>query len=127
MSIGDHSGGGLWTADQGVIDCKDSWKLFDGNKEHATRPFKGERISFIAFAHGQYNKLEAPVVKMLKGMGFNAARSDGVCIYGRGAYRRLDWGDCVYKMGKITSVTAARTPRRSGRDPTAPTPSGTVR
>ncbi|KAH8063020.1 hydrolase [Aureococcus anophagefferens] len=60
----------------GVIDCKDAWKLFDGNKEHAT-PFKGERISFIAFAHGQYNKLEAPVVKMLKGMGFNAARSDG--------------------------------------------------
>ena len=77
MSIGDHSGGGLWTADQGVIDCKDAWKLFDGNKEHATRPFKGERISFIAFAHGQYNKLEAPVVTMLKGMGFNAARSDG--------------------------------------------------
>ena len=65
MSIGDHSGGGLWTADQGVIDCKDSWKLFDGNKEHATRPFKGERISFIAFAHGQYNKLEAAVVNSM--------------------------------------------------------------
>ena len=54
MSIGNHTGGALWTADQGVIECKDAWKLFDGNKEHATEPFKGERISFIAFAHGLY-------------------------------------------------------------------------
>ena len=77
MSIGKHSGGALWTADQGVVECKDAWKLFDGNKEHATQPFKGERISFIAFAHGLYNKLDVPVAKQLQGLGFNAARSDG--------------------------------------------------
>ena len=48
ISLGKHSGGNLWTADQGIIECHDQWKLFDGNTEHYTTPFKGERISFIA-------------------------------------------------------------------------------
>jgi len=76
MSIGDHTGGALWTADQGVVECHNRWKLFDGNQEHYTKPFKGERISFIAFAHEQYNKLEAGTAAQLTGMGFTAARSD---------------------------------------------------
>ena len=44
--------------------------------EHYTTPFKGERISFIAFAHEQYNKLEAPIAKNSQSLGFTAARSD---------------------------------------------------
>lgn len=75
--IGDHSGGRLWTADQGVVDCKNQWKLFDGNREHATQSFKGTRISFIAFTHSLYNKLKPDVQKRLLALGFNAARTDG--------------------------------------------------
>lgn len=87
MSIGSHTGGALWTSDQGIIDCKNKWRLFDGNREHETQSFEpvpssdgksaGERISFIAFAHGQYSKLTKPVVKQLRALGFTAARSDG--------------------------------------------------
>lgn len=77
MSIGDHTGGNLWTADQGVLSCRNQWKLFDGNQEHATLPFKGTRISFIAFTHGLYNKVCPFVKKQLLAMGFNAARTDG--------------------------------------------------
>jgi hypothetical protein len=73
ISLGKHTGGHLWTADQGVIECHNQWKLFDGNAEHSTTPFSGERISFIAFAHEQYNKLEAPIAKNLQSLGFTAA------------------------------------------------------
>jgi len=52
-------------------------KLFDGNQEHETRPFKGTRISFIAFTHGLYNKLHPWTKAELLGLGFTAARSDG--------------------------------------------------
>ena len=41
ISLGKHTGGNLWTADQGIIECHDQWKLFDGNTEHYTTPFKG--------------------------------------------------------------------------------------
>jgi hypothetical protein len=55
------------------------------NKEHATEAFEpvayegglGERISFIAFAHGSYSTLKPEVVTQLKALGFPAARSDG--------------------------------------------------
>ena len=77
QAIGDHTGGALWTADRGVLSCHNRWQLFDGNKEHATEPFKGVRISFIAFTHGLYNKLSPFVKKQLLSYGFNAARSDG--------------------------------------------------
>mmetsp|Transcript_5628 Transcript_5628/g.7989 ORF Transcript_5628/g.7989 Transcript_5628/m.7989 type:complete len:604 (-) Transcript_5628:240-2051(-) len=87
MSIGSHTGGELWTEDQGTINCYNKWKLFDGNKLHYTQAFDlkkssssqiGERISFIAFAHGLYSKVEPAVVKQLRGLGFTAARSDGI-------------------------------------------------
>jgi hypothetical protein len=77
QAIGDHTGGALWTADRGVLACRDQWQLFDGNQEHATEPFDGTRISFIAFTHGLYNKLSPYVEQQLLGYGFNAARSDG--------------------------------------------------
>ena len=85
ISMGSHTGGQLWTQDQGVLDCYDNWKLFNGNRKHATRPFStvpledgpGERISFIVFAHGLYNKLKVETVGKLNGLGFSAARSDG--------------------------------------------------
>jgi len=77
QSLGQHSGGTLWTEDQGVVNCRRKWCLFNGNLMHETQPFKGTRISFIPFTHGLYNKLTAPVKKELLRLGFNAARSDG--------------------------------------------------
>jgi hypothetical protein len=52
MSIGDHTGGNLWTADQGVLSCRNQWKLFDGNQEHMTLPFKVRmvlRVEWVAY------------------------------------------------------------------------------
>ena len=74
MSIGDHTGGKLWTAERieslsmlkrsehrgpGVIDCHNTWQLFNGCAEHETTPFKGTRISFIAFTNNFYYELKA--------------------------------------------------------------------
>ena len=59
-ALGEHEGGGLWTADQyiqstdpkdgslvvkggggeAVLDCRNSWKLFNGNAEHETQAVK---------------------------------------------------------------------------------------
>ncbi len=79
QAIGEHTGGALWTADQGALQCHGKWKLFDGNREHATEPFAGrERISFIAFANVLYAKLDAATCDTLRGLGFTAAGTDGV-------------------------------------------------
>lgn len=49
MSLGEHTGGKLWTADQGEIDCHKQWRKFDGKKEHETRPFFGTRIRSVVW------------------------------------------------------------------------------
>ena len=97
-SLGDHTGGELWTADAfveavdedtgekfvkggggpTVLGCSDGWKLFNGNAEHYTKPYTGTRISFIAFSHNAYNKLSTRVASKLKALGFTAASDDGV-------------------------------------------------
>ena len=41
IALGSHSGGGLWTADRGVVDCHHRWAAFNGTKEHETQPFTG--------------------------------------------------------------------------------------
>ncbi len=76
-SIGRHTGGKLWTEDRGVLDPKRRWALFDGNFQHETLPFSGERISFIAFTSRAYNRLQPPAVSELRaGYGINAAFSN---------------------------------------------------
>ena len=84
-SLGDHTGGSLWTEDQGVLDCKDKWCLFNGNAAHATQKVHGpERISFIAFTHEMYNKLpRSGIAADLKKLGFTAeCNSTGAeCAY----------------------------------------------
>ena len=76
-SIGKHSGGRLWTEDRGVVDPKKKWALFDGNFQHKTLPFKGERISFIAFTNRAYNRLQPKDVSELRGgFGLNAVYSN---------------------------------------------------
>ena len=37
--VGDYEQGGLWTQDQGEVDCKHEWCLFDGNIPHCTLPY----------------------------------------------------------------------------------------
>ena len=36
MSLGEHTGGKLWTADQGEIDCHKKWAKFDGNPPYTS-------------------------------------------------------------------------------------------
>jgi hypothetical protein len=71
-SFGKHTGGELWTEDQGVIDCHGAWKKFDGKKLHETQPFGGTRISFIVFTHNACEELTSEVVGELRALGFTA-------------------------------------------------------
>lgn len=75
-AIGDFEGGELWTSDRGVLDCRE-WRLFDGNTSHATNPFRGQRVSFIAFTPDAYNRLSKGVCDSARRLGFTAASSDG--------------------------------------------------
>ena len=61
-----------------VLSCHRKWTLFNGNAFHATQPFSGTRISFIAFTNSSYNKLLPTVSSTLKELGFTAGSSDGV-------------------------------------------------
>ncbi|KAH8069464.1 hydrolase [Aureococcus anophagefferens] len=77
-SLGDHTGGELWTGDRGVLDCHGCWKLFDGNTEHMTQPYEGrDRYSFILFTPDKYNRLTSAVCKTAKDLGVTAATTDG--------------------------------------------------
>mmetsp|Transcript_7603 Transcript_7603/g.9206 ORF Transcript_7603/g.9206 Transcript_7603/m.9206 type:complete len:387 (-) Transcript_7603:330-1490(-) len=79
MSMGNHHGGKLWTSDRGVIDCKNKWKLFDGNTEHYTQAYTGnERFSVILFTPDAYNKLSTSVFNQAKKLGLTAIATDGI-------------------------------------------------
>lgn len=76
-ALGDFRGGALWTRDRGEIDVRGpSWTRFDGHVEHATCPFEGERVSFIAFTHRAYNRLNPADCDAARALGFAAAYSN---------------------------------------------------
>jgi len=78
ISLGNHRGGELWTADRGILDCHRQWKLFDGNTEHATQPYTGEeRYSFILFTPAAYNKLSEQLFETARELGLTAIATDG--------------------------------------------------
>ena len=103
ISLGDHAGGELWVADtfvekandkgekvlrggggESVIKCHRAWKLFDGNSEHYTMPFRASpgkaaptRISIVAFSHSSYNKMPEETAGEMRALGFTAGSSDG--------------------------------------------------
>jgi len=67
-----------------VIKCHRAWKLFDGNSEHYTMPFRAApgkaaptRISIVAFSHSSYNKMPEETAREMKALGFTAGSSDG--------------------------------------------------
>jgi hypothetical protein len=79
LSLGDHTGGELWTAGQGIIDCHNVWKQFMGTEEHETKPFKGSsRISLIPFTHNAFEELKPELCDRLKGLGFMAVGSSRI-------------------------------------------------
>lgn len=97
LSMGTHQGGALWVADtfiekdgmmrggggEAIVECRGKWSLFNGNAEHATKPFKAlqgkplKRISLIAFTHSSYLKLPEDVAKQVAKLGFTAGSSNG--------------------------------------------------
>jgi hypothetical protein len=72
QALGDHTGGALWTGDQGVVDCNGCWKKFNGCAMHATQPFKGTRISLIPFTNNAYEELDDTLCDSLRTLGFQA-------------------------------------------------------
>jgi hypothetical protein len=78
QGIGDHTGGGLWTEKQGIVDCRHTWKQFMGTEDHETKPFKGTRITLIPFTHNAYEELQPELCDRLKGMGFMACGSSRI-------------------------------------------------
>ena len=39
ISLGNHVGGNLWTAAHGELECRETWRIFNGHEEHYTMPF----------------------------------------------------------------------------------------
>lgn len=98
ISLGDHEGGGLWTADKYVhdgadikpgggeatLECHNTWQLFNGNAEHCTMPIRPvggsefyTRFSIIVFSHSSYNNIPPDAVQSMCDSGFTAQSSDG--------------------------------------------------
>mmetsp|Transcript_9396 Transcript_9396/g.32440 ORF Transcript_9396/g.32440 Transcript_9396/m.32440 type:complete len:631 (-) Transcript_9396:109-2001(-) len=79
ISLGDHVGGALRTADRGVLDCYESWRLFDGSCTHSTELYSGdERFSFVLFTPNAYNTLSPALVSAVFALGFSAGSSQGM-------------------------------------------------
>jgi hypothetical protein len=72
QAIGEHTGGALWTGDQGVVDCNGHWKKFNGCAMHATQPFEGTRISLIPFTNNAFEELDDKLCTSLRSLGFEA-------------------------------------------------------
>ena len=71
IALGEFTGGELWTADRGVLPCRNELRLFNGNQPHCTLPFKGERYSRFIF------RLPATTAWLLK--MYNSAKRSGFC------------------------------------------------
>ena len=69
ISLGDHTGGGLWTQD-GILYPHNQWCTFNGCNEHATEPFEGTRISIICFVHNACHELSECLSSELRELGF---------------------------------------------------------
>ena len=76
IALGEHTGGGLWTADRGVVQCRHAWAAFDGTVEHETRPFDGQRVSLIAFTNNGCEELTAETAAALRALGFSKGSSE---------------------------------------------------
>ena len=113
ISLGKHTGGNLWTADQGIIECHNQWKLFDGNTEHATEPYAGrDRFSFILFTPDKYNRLTAAVCRAAKALGVTAASTTGTDDAYFANYRDLGAVDEDAHVAFTAKHHAANPPKR---------------
>lgn len=70
IAIGDFTGGELWTADRGVLPCRNECRLFNGNQPHCTLPFKGERYSLIYFSSSGHDRMAPQHVAQCEALGF---------------------------------------------------------
>ena len=73
-ALGEHTGGGLWTEDHGVVDASGKWAKFNGTKLHETQPFEGTRLSVIAFTHNACDELTEATAVELKNIGASRRR-----------------------------------------------------
>jgi len=97
IGLGDYTDGELWVHDEAGdvphrLDCKEdvtgyyrvgrtlpgtelqiknTWTIFDGNKLHFTKPFRGERYSIIFFTSDRYRSTQPDARKALGRAGFD--------------------------------------------------------
>ncbi len=70
IALGEFTGGELWTADRGVLPCRNELRLFNGNQPHCTLPFKGERYSLIYFSSSGHDRMAPKDVQQCEALGF---------------------------------------------------------
>ena len=68
--LGTYSGGELWTLEHGPLDCKQSFRPYDGTEPHATLPFAGTRYTLIFFCHQTHPHLREEDRAYLLELGF---------------------------------------------------------
>lgn len=142
ISLGDHAGGELWVADtfveketdkgtllrggggESVVKCHRAWKLFDGNSEHYTMPFRASegkaaplRVSIVAFSHASYNKMPEETAVEMRELGFTAGSSDGVELPYFEAFR-IDKSELTGEG--LDAYFALREERKARPPPSAP-------
>jgi hypothetical protein len=112
QALGDHTGGGLWTEDQGVVDARHKWKRFMGTKLHETQPFEGKsRISLIAFTHSAFEELEEELCGALRDLGFMAVGSSRIRGSAQAALAPLSvHNHCTNMTAQQPSITISLTP-----------------
>ena len=97
IGLGEYSGGELWVHDEAgqevyvlegdedvtgyyrvgkefqgkLLQIRDAWTIFDGNKLHLTQPFLGERYSIIFFTSDRYAAAPPEVMAALGAAGFD--------------------------------------------------------
>ena len=76
ISLGKHVGGNLWTAADGELKCRGTWRIFEGHKEHYTMPFwtpplfevDPERFSLVVYS--RVKDIDSSLQAQMRGYGF---------------------------------------------------------
>lgn len=101
VALGDYSGGDIWVHDEAgnvpfelqesissmyhyesnvtyigsLLDLKRTWRYFNGNKLHYTKPFEGDRFSLVYYTCSRYSEASLEMCCELQDAGFPFSKS----------------------------------------------------
>ena len=75
-AVGDFVGGEISIGFAGAQHIKDKVIIFDGNIQHRTHHFRGERISYVFYVHPDFEVATKEVRDRLKALGFGKIDRD---------------------------------------------------